>query len=167
MLFNVCFEVTFLSHDISVSMVTRLCAAQSGVQILGRVEIFLFSKMSRLALGPTLPPTQWLQDPFIVVRQLGPLHSSSANIKKESSHSLLYLYATVARIETTLSPHFTLKSYFNRELGKNIIIKHTSSVVRQMPGYNPQRRDRACTLPKFVCCSIYCLFCVVLCIVCA
>ena len=50
-----------------------------------------------------------------------------------------------------------------------------SSVVRQMPGYNPQRRATARTLPKFfvliytlfvLCCSMYCLFCVVLCIVC-
>ena len=49
------------------------------------------------------------------------------------------------------------------------------SVVRQMPGYNPQRRATARTLPKFfvliytlfvLCCSMYCLFCVVLCIVC-
>ena len=37
-----------------------------------------------------------------------------------------------------------------------------SSVVRQMPEYNPQRRGTARTLPKFLCCSIYCLFCVVL-----
>jgi len=36
------------------------------------------------------------------------------------------------------------------------------SVVRQMPGYNPQRRGTARTLPKFLCCSIYCFvsFCV-------
>jgi hypothetical protein len=40
-----------------------------------------------------------------------------------------------------------------------------SSVVRQMPGYNPQRPGTARTLPKLLC-SIYCLFCVVLCIVC-
>jgi hypothetical protein len=36
-------------------------------------------------------------------------------------------------------------------------------VVRQMPGYNPQRRRTARTLPKFWCCSIhYCFvsFCV-------
>ena len=37
-----------------------------------------------------------------------------------------------------------------------------SSVVRQMPGYDSQRRGTARTLPKFLCCSIYCLFCVVL-----
>jgi hypothetical protein len=44
---------------------------------------------------------------------------------------------------------------------------HTfSSVVRQIPGYNPQRWGMARTLPKFLCCSMYCLFCVVLCIVC-
>jgi len=29
-----------------------------------------------------------------------------------------------------------------------------SSVVRQIPGYNPQRRGTARTLPKFLCCSI-------------
>ena len=105
--------MTFLSHDSSVGMVTRLCAAQSGVQIPGRVEIFLFSKSSRLSLGPTLFPTQWLQGSFTVVRQLGPLYSSSANVKKECSHGLLHLYAIVARTGTTLLPHLTLKSYFN------------------------------------------------------
>jgi hypothetical protein len=41
-----------------------------------------------------------------------------------------------------------------------------SSVVRQMPGYNKPRPGTACTLPKFLCCSMYCLFCVVLCTVC-
>jgi hypothetical protein len=41
-----------------------------------------------------------------------------------------------------------------------------SSVLRQRPGYNPQRRGMASTLPKFLCCSMYCLFFVVLCIVC-
>jgi hypothetical protein len=35
-----------------------------------------------------------------------------------------------------------------------------SSVVRQIPGYNPQRQGTAHTLPKFLCCLIYCLFCV-------
>jgi hypothetical protein len=54
-----------------------------------------------------------------------------------------------------------------------------SSVVRQMPRLNPQRRGTARTLPTFcvvpcifcvfyvfLCCSMYCLFCDVLCIVC-
>ena len=41
-----------------------------------------------------------------------------------------------------------------------------SSVVRQMPGYNSQRRGTPRTLPNFLCCSMYCVFCVVLCIVC-
>ena len=31
-----------------------------------------------------------------------------------------------------------------------------SSVVRQMPGYNTQRGGTARTLPKFLCCSMYC-----------
>ena len=38
-----------------------------------------------------------------------------------------------------------------------------SSVVRQMPGYNPQRRGTAHTLPNFY--VVLCIFCVVLCIV--
>ena len=38
-----------------------------------------------------------------------------------------------------------------------------SSVVKQMPGYNPQIRGTARTLPKFLCCFN---FCIVLCIVC-
>jgi hypothetical protein len=41
-----------------------------------------------------------------------------------------------------------------------------SSVVRPMPGHNPQRRGTVRTLPKFLCCSMYRLFCVVLCTVC-
>jgi len=41
-----------------------------------------------------------------------------------------------------------------------------SLVVRQMPGYNSPRRGTARTLPKFLCCSVYCLFCVFLCTVC-
>jgi hypothetical protein len=41
-----------------------------------------------------------------------------------------------------------------------------SSVVKQMPGYNYPRRGTARTLPKLLCCSMYRLFCVVLCIVC-
>jgi hypothetical protein len=39
------------------------------------------------------------------------------------------------------------------------------SVVRQMPGYNPQRRGTARTRPNFLCCSVYYLFCVILCTV--
>ena len=35
------------------------------------------------------------------------------------------------------------------------------SVVGQMPGYNSQRRGTARTLPKSLCCPMYCLFCVV------
>jgi len=38
------------------------------------------------------------------------------------------------------------------------------SVVRQMPGYNPQWRGTVRTLPS--CCVFLCIFCVVLCIVC-
>jgi hypothetical protein len=34
-----------------------------------------------------------------------------------------------------------------------------SSVVRQMPGYNSQRQGTTRTLPKFLCCSMYCLIC--------
>jgi hypothetical protein len=53
------------------------------------------------------------------------------------------------------------------------VFRAFSSVVRQMPGKNPQIRGTARTVPSccvvlciFLCSSIYCLFCVVLCIVC-
>jgi hypothetical protein len=39
-----------------------------------------------------------------------------------------------------------------------------SSVIRQLPGYNSQRRGTFYVL-FVLCCSMYCLFCVVLCIV--
>jgi hypothetical protein len=38
-----------------------------------------------------------------------------------------------------------------------------SPVVRQMPGYNSQRRGTARTLPKCLCCSVYCLCVTVYC----
>jgi hypothetical protein len=41
-----------------------------------------------------------------------------------------------------------------------------SSVVRQMPGYNSQRRGTARTLVNCVVLRIFCVICVVLCIVC-
>jgi hypothetical protein len=41
-----------------------------------------------------------------------------------------------------------------------------SSVVRQMPGYNSQRRGTDRALPKFLCCSMYFFVRVFLCIVC-
>jgi len=39
-----------------------------------------------------------------------------------------------------------------------------SSIVRQMPGYNSPSRGMACTLPNFLCCSMYCLFLYRLCL---
>jgi len=44
------------------------------------------------------------------------------------------------------------------------VFRASSSVVRQMPGQNPQRRGTARTVPNF--CVVLCIFCVVLCIVC-
>jgi hypothetical protein len=41
-----------------------------------------------------------------------------------------------------------------------------SSVVRPMPGYNSPMRGTARTVPKFLCCSMYCLFCVLCTFVC-
>jgi hypothetical protein len=42
-------------------MVITLWVGQSRFRILGRQEIFLFSKPFIPALGPTQPPLQWLQ----------------------------------------------------------------------------------------------------------
>jgi hypothetical protein len=45
------------------------------------------------------------------------------------------------------------------------VFRAFSSVVRQMPEYNEPRRGTARTL-QLLCCSMYCLFCIVLWIVC-
>jgi hypothetical protein len=47
-------------RDSIVSIVTRLQAAQSKVQVLAEKGVYFSSKMSRLALGPTQPPIQLL-----------------------------------------------------------------------------------------------------------
>jgi len=45
---------------------------------------------------------------------------------------------------------------------KRYFFRAFSSVVRQMPGYKPQRQGTARILKKFLCCSLYCFvsFCV-------
>jgi hypothetical protein len=81
---------------------------------------------------------------------------------------LLYLCILIVCLCTFIVPAGTLRLPWLR------FFRGFSSVVRQMPRYNPQRWGMACTLPIFLCCSMYCLFlccspyflfCVVLCIV--
>lgn len=43
-----------------VGISTRIRAGQSGVRIPVGANIFIFSKMSSSALGPLLPPVQWV-----------------------------------------------------------------------------------------------------------
>ena len=70
------------------------------------------------------------------------------------------IYAACRKIFTPNSKHFSDHTYPDR------VFRVSPSVVRQMAEYNSQRRATARTLPKFLCCSMYDLFCVVLCIVC-
>lgn len=47
--------------DWIVRLVTNLRDGGSGVRIPVGANIYLSSKTSRLAMGPTQPPTQWVQ----------------------------------------------------------------------------------------------------------
>jgi hypothetical protein len=87
---------------------------------------------------------------------------------------IVNLMATNSLFRTRLCDHvyqcFGIKYYLclqyrNLRLAWLRFFRAFSSVVRQMPGYNPQRRGTTRTLPNFLCCSIYC-FCVILCTVC-
>jgi hypothetical protein len=51
------------SWDSSVSIATAMCW-MAGVQFPAEREIFLYSIVSRPALGPTQLPTKWYQGPF-------------------------------------------------------------------------------------------------------
>jgi hypothetical protein len=52
-------------------IVTKLRAGRSGVRMSVRAEIFLFSKTSRPAFGPTQPPIQWVPGAFSGVKRPG------------------------------------------------------------------------------------------------
>jgi len=61
---------------------------------------------------------------------------------------------------------FLLLSMYSQTRQPWLSFFHTfSSVVRQMPGYNSPRWGTVRTHPELLCCSMYCLFCVVLCII--
>jgi len=58
-----CFPFTLLNFGSHINILgtqPRLCARQSGVQFQHSMEIFLFSKMSRPALGLTQPRVPWI-----------------------------------------------------------------------------------------------------------
>jgi len=68
--------------------VTGLLTGQSGVQIPSGQEIYLFSEMSRLTLGPAQPPIKWVTGFLPWGKQLGcDVYSppSSIEVKNEWS----------------------------------------------------------------------------------
>ena len=81
-----------------------------------------------------------------------PLHqcNDQINICYEASALLGYCAALIGR-------HFIVPIGTLR-LPRLRFLRAFSSVVRHMPGYNPQRRGTVRTLPKFSYCSIYCCF---------
>ena len=66
------------SWDTVVSTVNTLQAWWTGVWILAEQQIYLFSKMSRLTMGSTLPPIQWV---------LGILYSGIKQLECKADHS--------------------------------------------------------------------------------
>jgi hypothetical protein len=105
----------------------------------------------------------------------------SAGSETDPASCLMHMYSYGLTTLTEAFPCFNTVIYVFLLLGLCIPIvplpwlrffRAFSSVVRQMPGYNSPSRGRARTLPNFLycsqilCCSMYCLFCVFLCIVC-
>ena len=78
-MFCVCVRKTGCTELGRRNVVTRLCAGVSGVRFLAVTEIFFFSVSSKWALGPTLPPTQWLQQGLDVE----PSHTSFTKVNNE------------------------------------------------------------------------------------
>jgi hypothetical protein len=70
----------------------------------------VFSKMSRLAMGPTQPPFNGCQDSFLAVKQLGceidHLPSASAKVKNYENYASSLLYAFMACTGTAFSSSF-------------------------------------------------------------
>jgi hypothetical protein len=73
-----------------------------------------------------------------------------------------YCYVYVFLLYVYVSSSYQLALFSYPDWGFPVLF---SSVVRQMPWYNPQRRGTAPILPKCLCCCMYCLFCVILSIV--
>jgi hypothetical protein len=53
-------QIIKVNSDSSVGIATRLWAGQSGFNSKWGLGISLFTTMSRMALGPTQPPIQWV-----------------------------------------------------------------------------------------------------------
>ena len=77
---------------------------------------------------------------------------------------VVYVLLLFVHVFLLLSIYLLLSTYSQKRLPWLRFFRAFSSVVRQMPGYNQPRRGTARTLPKFLCCSMYYLFCIVLCI---
>ena len=85
------------SWEISVSTVTSLLAGQSGVRIPAGATGLSFSKMSKPALGPTLPPIQFYRGSLSEVKRSGRdvdrSAPSSVEVKNEWSYASSSPYA--------------------------------------------------------------------------
>ena len=62
-----------------------------------------------------------------------------------------HLYILIVCLRIVIVPAGTLRVPWLR------VFRAFSSAVRQIPGYNSQRRGTARTFPKFLCWSVYCL----------
>ena len=91
----------------------------------------------------------------------------------ENMNITTYFCRIVIKVFQTISEVRPKYNNLSQMATKIRFFRAISSVVRQMPGYSPQTRGTARTLPSccaalcmFLCCSMYCLFCDVPSIVC-
>lgn len=85
-----------------IDIATCQQTGQSGVRILAGVKAFLFSKTSRLALGPTQPPIQWVLGLFPGIKYLVPRFTLDSWLGKYCSINLNVLLACKGQWYSTI-----------------------------------------------------------------
>jgi hypothetical protein len=99
-----------------IDIATWQQTGQSGVRILAGVKAFLFSKTSRLALGPTQPPIQWVMGLFPGIKCLVPRLTLDSWLGKYCPINLNVLLAYKGQGYSTVPCIFKISAFISTGL---------------------------------------------------